>query len=279
LCDIGFVYDLGFMYEPQAYGAHADALRKQTDRLAARAHHIMTISRSTRTDILSAYALPEEQITVAYPGVDRSFSPFGERYRWGRPYFLFVGSLNKAKDIPLLLSLFAGFCRQNRTTDLLLVGGDFWPDPVIDDTIKRLGLGDRVKKAGVVPDSDLPAYYRGAVAFVSTALREGFCLPAAEAMACGTPVIAYNRGALGEVVGEGGVIVTNPRTFRDALVGMGDLKKRASLSKKAVVQAKQYQWGTFAKHILTCIDSVFRYPGLDPGSSLKIRTGSPPSRG
>lgn len=248
LYDVGFIYDLGFLYKPEAYGASARKLKKQTDRLVRRADHIITISHATKSDIVHEYVLPNESVTAAYPGIDSSFSAIGEKYSTERPYVLFVGSLTKTKDIPMLLEMVA------RTPfDFYLIGGDYWPDPAIDVTIEALHLGDRVKKLGVVPDRELPRYYRGAAAFVTAALREGFCLPAAEAMACGTPVVALDRGALKEIVGEGGTVVREKYQFVEAMEKMTNKKIRATCAKKALMQAKKFRWERFAQHILDSI--------------------------
>lgn len=259
LCDIGFIYDLGFMYRPDVYGASANPLKKQTDELVRRADHIITISQVTQADILRRYHVSRETVSIAYPGVDRRFSPTGEKYRGGRPYFLFVGSLTKTKDIPSLIKAFAGLNKY----DLYLIGGDFWPDPKIDETIETLHLRDRVKKFGFVSDEELPKYYRGAVAFVTTALQEGFCIPAVEAMACGTPVVALGRGALKEVVGEGGIIISQKEKGKsekemlaEAMIRMTDKKTREAFVRKALEESKKYQWEVFAQTVLTRLCTV-----------------------
>lgn len=244
--NIGFVYDLGFLYHPQVYGTSAITLKKQTDTLVRRSDHIITISHATKSDLTREYGLPQEKITIAYPGVDAAFSPAGKKYVGPKPYFLFVGSLNKAKDIPTLLESFAPL----RGYDLYLVGGDYWPDPAIEEKIGTFHLVGRVKKLGFVPDEELPKYYRGATAFVTTALQEGFCLPVAESMACGTPVVALDRGALGEIVGEGGIVTTK---LEEAMRIMTDKNIRAEYAKKAIMQAKKFRWEKFAEHILHCI--------------------------
>lgn len=249
--NIGFVYDLGFLYHPQVYGTSAITLKKQTDTLVRRSDHIITISSATKTDLTREYGLSKEKITVAYPGVDASFSPAGEKYVGPKPYFLFVGSLNKVKDIPTLLESFAKL----RGYDLYLVGGNYWPDPAIEETIKKFHLAGRVKKFGFVPDEELPKYYRGATAFVTTALQEGFCLPVAESMACGTPVVSLAQGALGEIVGKGGIVTEK---IAEGMREMTDKNIRAEYVKKAIRQAKKFRWEEFARHILNCIHNGYK---------------------
>ncbi|MDP1721969.1 MAG: glycosyltransferase family 1 protein [Candidatus Gottesmanbacteria bacterium] len=288
LCDIGFIYDLGFLHEPEVYGSAAATLQNQTEALMTRADHIITISEVTKADILLRYTNKDAgsriksgmtSITVAYPGVDTAFSPAGEKYVGPNPYFLFVGSLNKAKDLPTLIEIYAEFLEKKKMDsgskagmtkhvyDLYLIGGDYWPDPAIDEAIEKYHLGDRVKKLGFVSDDALPNYYRGAIAFVTTALREGFCLPAVEAMACGTPVVALDRGALKEVVGEGGIIVQETEnrkqkteTFVAAMVKMMDRTLREKYAMKAITQAKKYRWDKFGSEILSHVAIYSRPP-------------------
>ena len=73
--------------------------------------------------------------------------------------------------------------------------------------LREMDIDRKVKFLGPVPDEDLPAIYRGALLLVLPSLIEGFGLPALEAMACGTPVVASNTTALPEVVGDGGILV------------------------------------------------------------------------
>lgn len=254
MCDIGVVYDLGFLYRPEAYGASARILKKQTEDLIRRADHIIAISHATKADLVSAYGLTGENVSVAYPGVDGGFSPAGEKHVGSRPYVLFVGSLNKAKDIPTLIELFAQW--KDIQHDLYFIGGDYWPDPNITETIERLHLTNQVKRLGFVPDRELPKYYRGATALVTAAIREGFCLPATEAMACGTPVVALDRGALRETVGEGGIVIRERSNvkrvaaeFVKALKKITDKGTREKFSKNAVKQSRKYRWDAFAKHV------------------------------
>lgn len=255
VASLGFVYDLGFLYSPDAYGSSFLRLRKQTADLVKRATHIVAISNTTKRDIFAHYKRNDSDITVAYPGVDKNFTLQGKRVSRPRGYFLFVGSLTKTKDVPLLIRSFARFAKKYRDVDLLLAGGDLWPDPRIDVSIHRYNLRDRVIRLGYVSDDALPTYYRGATAFVTTALHEGFCLPVVEAMACGTPVIVVNRGALSEIVGDGGLVVpAHEEAISHAMVDIvSNQKLRNDCTRRGSLRSSTFTWVSFAKTILSLI--------------------------
>jgi len=249
--NIGFIYDLAFLYAPDAYGSSYHQLKNQTDALVARTSQIITISESSKSDIIHHYNILSERVSVCYPGVDERFTPFGKKYQSGYPYFLFVGSLNKAKDLPLAIEAFALFLKKiKQPYDFLLIGGDYWPDSTINESIHLHQLEDHVKRLGFIADEQLPEYYRGATAFFTTAIREGFCLPAVESMACGTPVVSINRGAMKEVVGDGGLI--NPDVEPEKIANMlytlaTSSQLRFRLRKQALKRAKHFSWKSFAK--------------------------------
>jgi glycosyltransferase involved in cell wall biosynthesis len=250
--NIGFLYDLGFLHNPDAYPGSYKKLVSITDHLVKRSSHIVTISHAVKDDIVRHYDLDPAGITVAYPGVDETFTPKGQVHHGPRPYFLFVGALKPGKNIPGLLRGFATFLKNaSKSCDLYLGGGDYWKDPAIDELIVSLGLSSSVKKLSFVPDDKLVAYYRGAVALVSPSLYEGFGLPAAEGMACGTPVIGSTAGALPEVIKGGGIVVDphDSAALAEAMGIMVDTKKRSVYARAAIRQAKSYSWKTFAKTI------------------------------
>lgn len=264
--NIGFIYDLAFLYKPSAYGKSYFQLKKQTDNLVKRANHIITISEFSKIDILNHYQISNDRVSVCYPGVDERFTPSSPSRsqsppgRWFEgdkhvPYFLFVGSLNKAKDLPLAIKSFALFLKKvKKPYDFLLVGGDYWPDPTINESIHRYHLETQVKLLGFVSDETLPAYYRGAVAFFTTAIREGFCLPAVESMACGTPVVSIDRGAMKEVVDDGGLISESiePQKIAELLTSVAtDHQLITKLKKHALDRATIFSWRKFAEYVMS----------------------------
>lgn len=255
---IGFVYDLSFLLYPEAYVKSRERLQKNTETLVKRADHLITISNSVRRDLLLRYSiLAKSHITVATPGINHIFNMDGLRYHSKYPYFLFVGALKPGKNVPLILRSFSEFIKtQKKIFDLYLVGGDYWKDPQIDILIKELHLDDRVKQLGHVPVSDLAAYYRGAVAFVSPSFYEGFCLPAVEAMASGCPVIGSTTGAFPEVVGDSGILVDpqDVQGLTEAMMTMvNNEKARREYIKKGLARSKRYSWRKFAEKVYEII--------------------------
>jgi glycosyltransferase involved in cell wall biosynthesis len=130
--------------------------------------------------------------------------------------------------------------------------------------IARLGIGDRVTVVGRVGEDELVRWYRRAQALVSPSLYEGFGLPAAEAMACGTPVIATSAGALPEVVadGETGVIVrpADERALADAMASLLAHAERCRVmgtaGRERVIE--RFTWEQHARGLETLYGDVLR---------------------
>lgn len=257
--NIGFIYDLGFLYYPDLYKKSYKQLVDQTQHLVNTSQHIITISERSKHDIISQYGISDEVVHVAYLGVDSLFSPLGEKYKHTSPYILFVGSLVSSKNIPHALEVFHSVLKKyGKPLDFLLVGGDYWPDPEIKKTIEKYQLEKHVHILGHVDDSELANIYRGATVFFTTSLHEGFCLPALEAMASGCPVIASDSGAMKEIVGDGGIV--SHETVHDiADVILSILENstlRKTLSMQAIRRAKQFHWNTFGQQIFTLIKTL-----------------------
>ncbi len=243
---IGFVYDVGFLRFPEAYPGSYKRLKKQTEDLVKRSDNIITISQTSKSDLITYYGIDKKKVTVCYPGVSKQFGTTGNKFKGPRPYFLFVGALKRGKNIPILLEAFAKFSTTSEVLyDLYLVGGNYWFDPMIDETICRLSLRNRVKFLGVVSDEKLASLYRGAKALVMPSLWEGFCLPVVEAMASGCPVIVSNAGALPEILGDAGILVEPDDTERLAQAMAEKLP-----GEKGIARSKVFSWPAMASAVL-----------------------------
>lgn len=250
---IGFIYDLGFLSHPEYYPGSAAKLTDITANTVRRADVIVTISRAIAEEITSVYAVPKHKLAVAYPGVGMQFGPKGKSFKGSRPYFLYVGSLKPGKNVAGLIQAFAQFhTHGHKEFDLYLVGSDLWLDPAVEQAMKTHGIHEHVKQLGFVTDDELALYYRGAVAFVSPSLVEGFCLPAVEAMASGCPVITSDIGVFKEIVGDAGVQIA-PRDTEAIAAAMGKMVTNSTLREalvtKGLKRARDFRWKKMAEAV------------------------------
>jgi glycosyltransferase involved in cell wall biosynthesis len=256
--NIGFIYDLGFIHAPDLYPGSYNDLVKQTKSLISRSNRIVTISNFVKIDIINTYKYPANLIDVCYPGVDKIFTPKGNIFK-SKPYFLSVGALKPGKNISQLVKIFDKFITDSKQDyELLIIGGNYWYDKKIDEALSTVRNKDKIKLLGVVPDSQLPSYYRGATATIITSLTEGFCLPVVESMACGCPVVAAHAGALPEIVGGAGIIVPagDLAGFVSALSNLTDMRRRKIYSDKGLEIVKKYSWEKFTKGVLESINKA-----------------------
>jgi glycosyltransferase involved in cell wall biosynthesis len=175
--------------------------------VARRVDRIITGSLNSRVSVQEAFGLRDDQIAAIHDGVDtRLFRPL-ELPR--RPNgLLYVGnSDDRNKGARYLIE--AAAVLRDRAVDFELTFVDRPNAEMAPRMVRELGLGDRVRFTGRLSNEGLAQAYNEAQVMVSPSLYEGFGLPAAEAMACGTPVVATTAGAFPEVVaaGETGVLV------------------------------------------------------------------------
>jgi glycosyltransferase involved in cell wall biosynthesis len=249
------LHDMAEFRVAHKYDPARDFYRKASLRLAAhRVEHVVTVSESSKRDIIQYLNISPERLSVVGNGVAGDFfaapaerAALATRYPVDRPYLLYVGALEHPnKNLVRLLEAYAA-ARANFPVPhrLLLVGPQRWRPEVIFDAIAQLGLGDEVHWLGYVPRADLPALYAAAEAFVFVSLWEGFGLPVLEALAAGTPVIASNTSSLPEVVGEAGLLVdpTSVPAISAALERLTrDADLRARLRLAGPAQARKFSW-------------------------------------
>ena len=254
------IFDLSFLKFPETF-LRSDLwqLTKGTKFSARFADHIITISNSTKKDIISQYKINKEKITVAYPGFNNDI--FHKSSNKSENYIIYIGTIQPRKNLIRLMEAVS------KIENLRLVvvgktegeGKKGWKYEEILETPKRLGIEDRVEFRGFVPLKELSGLLAGAQAFVLPSLYEGFGIPVLEAMASGTPVIVSNVSSLPEVVGKAGLLV-NPNSVDQIEQAIrtivSDKEIREKYSRLGIEQAKKFSWDKMAKIILKVFASI-----------------------
>jgi glycosyltransferase involved in cell wall biosynthesis len=223
--------------------------------LAKRVRVVFTPSNTVRQKVMKRFGI--ENVIVTPNGVNTSFFHLGVRhYLSSMPerYILFVGSLQSGKNLQTLLNAWNVIQDDDPDLWLVIVGQHRRIFSKIE-----FPAGRRVKLLGYVLESELPGLYAKAKLCVLPSLDEGFGLPALEAMACGTPVIVSDGGALPETIGDAGLIFRTldvnslAMAIRQCLVNH-DL--RLSLMAKGLERAKSYSWQTSAELIWNTLNET-----------------------
>jgi len=185
--------------------------RARWRRLAPRyrqAAAVVAISRSAADDGIATLGLDPSRVHVVPCGVASSFRPADPRPVPNVPYVLHVGAWGPHKGLAEATAVVAGLADAGYPHRLVVAGAhDAWSRQQVEGVVARSARPDRVEIVGWV--DDLVPLYQGAAALLSTSRAEGFGLPALEAMACGTPVVAFDNTAQPEVIGPGGVLVAD----------------------------------------------------------------------
>lgn len=215
-------------------------------RLAAKAKRIITVSRYSQTLLVDLLGIDERLVSVVYNGVDEVYRQNQKAFQADRPYFLYVGNRRKNKNLPAMLTAFA---RASIPSDyLFFLSGD--ADESLAGLIKQLGVEDRVRFLGFIPEADLPALYKGAYATLFVSLMEGFGLPIIESMASGTPVLTATAGPLPEVAG-GAALCVDPLDIEAIADGIetlvGDRERYRILQWEGQQRANHFTWEQTAR--------------------------------
>jgi glycosyltransferase involved in cell wall biosynthesis len=222
------IHDAAALREPAWYSRGYVAWQRAVlPRIARRAVRVVTVSDFSRRELVELLAV---EAAVVQGGVDHGrFVPGTPRA--DRPYVLTVAGATARKNLTALGETARRLERQGIE---LVAAGPARPQFRGEDD-------PPVRALGHVPDEELPGLYAGALAFVLPSLYEGFGLPCLEAMACGTPVVAADRGALPETCGDAALLVdpTDQSAIADAVESaIGDERLR----ERGLRRAAAFSW-------------------------------------
>jgi len=267
------VHDLLFLRLPPRLtgrsGLYRRAFRSFAAAFARRAAVVLTVSKCSRNDIVELLGVPRGRTRLVGNCVGPHLRPVEDpeqlaaarrTYGIDGEYALYVGNFGPHKNVQGLLGAYAGLDPEVRERFRLVLAGapDKWR-PDVERAAAALGLEGRVLFPGHVAEEHLPAVYSAARAFVTLSWWEGFGLPAVEAMACGTPVLCSNRGALPEVVGDAALVVEPdaPKACSVALAKiLTDDAFRSGLRTRGLARAQHFAPERFAKKVLAALEAA-----------------------
>ena len=224
------VQDLSFERDASLMGRRETAIfRLVVPRSARRAARVLAISQRTKDDLVALYGLPPERVAVTLLGVGGEFVPA----RRDGDYLLFVGAIEARKD-PLAAAEAA------RAAGLPLVAAGPEKDTSLAAELRRRGVDVR----GFVSKQELVRLYQGAACLVFPTRYEGFGLPVAEAMACGTPVVAAPDAAVREVGGDA-IAYADAEALAETIARV--LSERERWSQAGVERARLFSWEETAR--------------------------------
>jgi glycosyltransferase involved in cell wall biosynthesis len=182
-----------------------------------RAARVMTVSETSKRDILRYFHVPDSKIDVIYNAIDErllqppaeeEIAQVQERYQLNDPFVLYAGNIKPHKNLERLIEAFNVVRRGAlENVKLLIIGDEISKYAALRRAVQRHKLHKHVRFFGFVTDKTLASLYRLASVFVFPSLYEGFGLPPLEAMAAGTPVITSNVSSLPEVVGDAALLI------------------------------------------------------------------------
>jgi glycosyltransferase involved in cell wall biosynthesis len=231
--------------------------------VARRLDRIITVSQSSAKDTRLLFKVPADKLTVVYNGIDTKIYSMNEETSQSRDGLIMVANTDDRKKGVFYLLQALRLLREDGMK-LTIVDDAERHSSYVEDVgslpsygsklVTKLNLDGMVRFTGRLTREELAQHYSAAKIAVVPSLYEGFGLPAAEAMACGTPVIATTGGALPEVVGDAGMLV--PPANADALAAaikqlLNDKQAQQRMSEAARKRVKEkFNWEQAARKTL-----------------------------
>ncbi len=236
------------------------------------AEKIITVSEFTKNEIFNLYPQTKPgKISVVRNGYNEDlFRPINDdqkingilnKYGIAKPFFLYVGRLEKKKNTPALIEALS-IVRENNPEikeKLVLIGNASFGFDEVKYAIEEFNLNSEVYIPGWVEEKDLPYIYNAASAFIFPSKHEGFGIPVLESMACGLPTIVSNLDVLKEIAADS-VLYFNQDDKHSIAAAMAkiinDKALREELREKGLRQTKNFSWRKCAEETLKVIENL-----------------------
>ncbi len=253
------IYDLTFIRYPDYANSTVKAYAERVHRCLRWTDLVLTISESSKQDIVKFLGVKPEKVVVTplasrYSSDTMIGSKKSVEYDFSKPYILFVSTIEPRKNIINLIAAFDELKQKYRLDhQLVLIGQKGWLYQEIFERIARSPFQKSIHHLSYLPDRSVALFYSKAEVFVYPSYYEGFGLPVLEAMTLGAPVVAANTSSLPEVAGNAAILINPDEVTEIAeaiLQVVSDAQLRDRLIQKGKERSLQYSWQKTAKSTL-----------------------------
>ena len=241
------------MVLPAALARMGQLLERRVAPPLYRSTRVITLSESSRREIVDVLGLAPGRVSVVKPGVDPRFAPGPGRD--STPLVVAVGRLVPVKRLPMLVRILADVRRRVPELRAVIVG-DGYGRHEVEASIRAAGAEKWIELPGYVDADELVALYRRAWVLASTSQREGWGMTITEAAACGTPAVASRIAGHADAIthGTSGLLAADETAMADALVAvLSDRLLRERLRRGALARAGTLTWEATAAGTLAAV--------------------------
>lgn len=212
------IHDLNFEHASDYLRpSHQRYMTRFFPRFARKATRVATVSEFSKQDLVDTYGIGAEKIDVVYDGSHSNYQPVSEeqqqstrlKYTQGKPYFIFIGTISKRKNITNILLAYDKMraATPQSQEKLVVVGHKFWWEGEVVEAYENMRFKDDVVFLGRAEADELSLLLGSARALLYCSLFEGFGIPIIEAFNAHTPVVTSNLTSMPEVAGDAALLV------------------------------------------------------------------------
>lgn len=266
------VHDLGVLALKKEYSFLKRFSNYLIQKIALKkANKIIVPSSFTKKELKKFFQIKDDKIKVILEGYQKKDfalisdlekkNNFLNKSNLKKPYFLFIGRLEKRKNLSKLIKAYRLFRKDNnleKIPDLILIGS---PGQGYQKIKKEILKTKGIKEMGYLEKEKLPYFYNQALAFIFPSLYEGFGLPLLEAMACGCPVLSSKETCLPEIGGNA-VLYFDPKNTLSIKEKMAKIVNNDllinDLKEKGLARVKNFSWEKCAKETAQLLFKVLK---------------------
>jgi glycosyltransferase involved in cell wall biosynthesis len=210
-------------------------------RFAKKADHLITVSQFSKEDIVNLYHIDKQKIDIVYNAASDDFFEVDEptkketmqQLTGGVPYFVFVGSAHKRKNVERIMRAFDQFREKYADFKFVFAGSNKYWDKDIKNTYNQLKHKSDIVFTGYLSTADMNRVVSSALALIYPSLFEGFGVPIVEGFAAHVPVITSNVSSMPEVAGNAALLV-DPLSITEIVNAMNKIATDEQLRKKLI---------------------------------------------